>query len=85
MATDPERDGTIWTPWPIFCNEGLTTEKETMLHWTILFLILALIAGLLGFTGIAGTAASIAQVLFFVFLVLLVVSFLSRGLRGKAP
>jgi uncharacterized membrane protein YtjA (UPF0391 family) len=35
-----------------------------MLGWSIMFLIVALIAGLLGFVGIAGTAASIAQVLF---------------------
>lgn len=56
-----------------------------MLHWTITFLILALIAGLLGFTTVAGTSFAIAKVLFVVFLVLLVVSALSNALRGKAP
>ncbi|WP_367871189.1 DUF1328 domain-containing protein [Luteolibacter sp. Populi] len=56
-----------------------------MLHWTITFLILALVAGLLGFTTIAGASFGIAKVLFVVFLVLLVVSFFSNALRGKAP
>ena len=60
-------------------------RPELMLHWTITFLILALIAGLLGFTGVAGAAVGVAKVLFFVFLVLLVISALSNALRGKAP
>jgi len=59
--------------------------NTTMLHWTITFLILALVAGLLGFTAVAGTSFAIAKVLFFVFLVLLLVSFFSNALRGKAP
>ena len=58
---------------------------QTMLNWTLTFLILALIAGILGFSGLAGAAASIAQILFIVFLVLLVVSGLSRALQGKNP
>jgi uncharacterized membrane protein YtjA (UPF0391 family) len=62
-----------------------SNRPEPMLHWTITFLILALIAGLLGFTGIAGAAVGVAKVLFFVFLVLLVISALSNALRGKAP
>ena len=41
-----------------------------MLHYTIVFLVLGLIAALLGFTGIAGTSIEIAKVLFFVFLIL---------------
>ena len=54
-----------------------------MLHYTIVFLVLGLIAALLGFTGIAGTSIEIAKVLFFVFLILFVVSLvLGRG-RGR--
>jgi uncharacterized membrane protein YtjA (UPF0391 family) len=64
-------------------EESNLTKGIAMLHWTITFLILALIAGLLGFTGIAGAAAGIAQILFIVFLVLLVASFLRGGLKGK--
>jgi uncharacterized membrane protein YtjA (UPF0391 family) len=44
-------------------------EGIDMLHWTLMFLIIALVAGILGFGGIAGTATGIAKILFFVFLV----------------
>ena len=47
-----------------------------MLRWSILFLVIALIAGVFGFFDIAGTSMAIARVLFFVFLVLFVVSLL---------
>jgi uncharacterized membrane protein YtjA (UPF0391 family) len=39
-----------------------------MLRWSLIFLIVALIAALLGFTGIAEGAASIAKVLFYIFI-----------------
>ncbi len=45
-----------------------------MLHWAVVFLILAIIAGLFGFGLIAGAAWTIAKVLFFVFLVLFILS-----------
>lgn len=54
-----------------------------MLYWTLIFLLLAIVAGLLGFTTITGTAYAIAKVLFLVFVVLLIVSFFSNALRGK--
>lgn len=41
-----------------------------MLYWTLIFLLLALVAGALGFGGLALSAAGIARVLFFVFLLL---------------
>jgi uncharacterized membrane protein YtjA (UPF0391 family) len=51
-----------------------------MLAWSIIFLVVALIAGVLGFGGIASTATGIARILFFVFLVLFAVSLLTgRG------
>ena len=40
-----------------------------MLHWSLIFLVIALIAAILGFGGLAGTAVGIAKILFFVFLV----------------
>lgn len=49
-----------------------------MLHYAIVFLIIAIIAAVLGFGVIAGTAGMIAKVLFIVFLILAVVSFLRR-------
>lgn len=47
-----------------------------MLHYSIVFLVIALIAALFGFGLIASAAAGIAKVLFFVFLVLFLASFL---------
>jgi uncharacterized membrane protein YtjA (UPF0391 family) len=54
-----------------------------MLGYTVLFLVIALIAGALGFGMIEGTAATTARVLFLVFLVLFVFS-LVRGSRPAA-
>jgi uncharacterized membrane protein YtjA (UPF0391 family) len=51
-----------------------------MLYYSVVFLVVALIAGVLGFGVIAGTAASIAKVLFFVFLVIFLIS-IFRGRR----
>ena len=52
-----------------------------MLYWTVVFLVIALIAGALGFGVIGGMAYSAAQILFFIFLVLFVLSLLSGTLR----
>lgn len=55
-----------------------------MLRYSIVFLVIALIAALFGFGVIASTAAGIAKILFFLFLVLFVVS-LVMGRRRVAP
>jgi uncharacterized membrane protein YtjA (UPF0391 family) len=47
-----------------------------MLHYAVVFLLVALIAAVLGFSGIAGAAAGIAKILFVVFIVLSVLSLL---------
>jgi uncharacterized membrane protein YtjA (UPF0391 family) len=52
-----------------------------MLHYAVVFLIIANLAAVFGFGGIAGTSARIAQVLFVVFLVLFLVSLLT----GRKP
>lgn len=52
-----------------------------MLHYALIFIIVALLAAVFGFGGIAGTALSIAKVLLFVFIILLVVSLLT----GRSP
>ncbi len=44
-----------------------------MLKWTVIFLVIALIAALFGFTGISQGAASIAKIIFFIFLALVVI------------
>jgi len=50
-----------------------------MLHYAIVFLIIALLAGILGFGVVAGTAAMIAKVCFIVFLIFALLSFLRRA------
>jgi len=55
--------------------------SKTMLHWSLVFLVVALIAGVLGLTGIAGMSAQIAWILFVIFLILWLVSFVMRGAR----
>jgi uncharacterized membrane protein YtjA (UPF0391 family) len=47
-----------------------------MLHYTLVFLVIALIAGIFGFGSVASTSVDIAKILFFIFLVLTVVSFI---------
>ena len=53
-----------------------------MLHYAVVFLVIALIAAVFGFGGIDAGAVGIAKILFFVFIVLAVISFL-MGLLKK--
>jgi uncharacterized membrane protein YtjA (UPF0391 family) len=57
-------------------------EGTPMLHYAVVFFIIALIAALFGFGGIAAGAAGIAKILFVVFLIGAVVAFLMNG-RGS--
>ena len=47
-----------------------------MLHYAVVFFVIALIAAVFGFGGIAASAMGIGKILFVVFAVLAVVSFL---------
>ena len=58
---------------------NLTTD--TMLHYTIVFFVVAIIAAVLGFGGIAGASSDIAKICFFIFLVVAVISLFF----GKRP
>ena len=49
-----------------------------MLRYTIIFFIIALVAGVLGFTGLSGTMALVAQLCFGLFLIMALVSLLAR-------
>jgi uncharacterized membrane protein YtjA (UPF0391 family) len=54
-----------------------------MLHYAVVFFIIALVAAVFGFGGIAAGAAGIAKILFVVFLIGALVSFLmSVGRRA---
>jgi uncharacterized membrane protein YtjA (UPF0391 family) len=58
-------------------------RSPTMLHYAVVFLVIALIAALFGFGGIAAGAVGIAKILFLIFAVLAVVTFLF-GLTRKS-
>jgi len=45
-----------------------------LLHWAVVFLVVALVAAFLGFGGVAGTAMEGARLLFWVAIVFLVIS-----------
>jgi uncharacterized membrane protein YtjA (UPF0391 family) len=49
-----------------------------MLYYTIVFLLVAILAAALGFVALAGMAALIAKALFVIFLVLFVLSLVRR-------
>ncbi len=53
----------------------------SLLHWAVVFLVVALVAAFLGFGGVAGTAMSGAQLLFWVAIVLFVVSVVAGLIR----
>ena len=49
-----------------------------MLHYAVVFFVIALIAAILGFGTLAGTAAGIAKLLFILFLIFGLVGLLSK-------
>jgi uncharacterized membrane protein YtjA (UPF0391 family) len=57
-----------------------------MLYWTLIFLVVAIVAAAFGFGGIAAGAAGIARILFTIFLVLFLVSLVMYFMgRGSPP
>lgn len=56
-----------------------------MLHYAVVFLVIALVAAVFGFGGIAAGAVGIAKVLFFVFVIMAVVSFIIGLLKKNSP
>lgn len=55
-----------------------------MLHYAIVFLIIALLAAIFGFGGIASSAVGIAKILFFVFIAMAVITFVLGSLKRKS-
>jgi uncharacterized membrane protein YtjA (UPF0391 family) len=55
-----------------------------VLHYAVVFLVIALSAAVLGFGGVAAGAAGIAKLLFYVFAMLALVAFV-LGLKRKNP
>jgi uncharacterized membrane protein YtjA (UPF0391 family) len=58
-------------------------KGNKMLHYTVVFLVIALVAALFGFTGIAVGAVGIAKILFYIFLLLFVISLVFGLMRQK--
>jgi len=54
-----------------------------MLHYAVVFFVVALIAALFGFTGIAAGAVEIAKILFFIFILLFIGSLFMGLMRRK--
>ncbi|MEP6792107.1 MAG: DUF1328 domain-containing protein [Ramlibacter sp.] len=54
-----------------------------MLHYAVVFLVIALVAALFGFGGIAAGAVEIAKILFFIFVILAVVTFIFSLFRRR--
>jgi len=54
-----------------------------MLYYSLVFLVVALIAGMLGFGFVAFAAAGIAKICFFIFLVLFIASLVGGVSRGR--
>jgi uncharacterized membrane protein YtjA (UPF0391 family) len=52
-----------------------------LLHWAVIFLVVAIVAAALGFGGVAGTAMEGARIFVWVFLVLFIVSLVVGLLR----
>lgn len=52
-----------------------------LLHYAIVFLVVALVAAFLGFGGLAGTAMEGARILFWVAIVLFVISLIGGVVR----
>lgn len=54
---------------------------SNLMHWAIIFLVVAIVAALLGFGGVAGTAMEGAKIVFWVAIVIAIVSFLISAVR----
>jgi uncharacterized membrane protein YtjA (UPF0391 family) len=52
-----------------------------MLYYSLVFLLIAIVAAIFGFGGIAVVSAGVAKILFFVFVVLFLVSLITHMSR----
>ena len=55
-----------------------------LLHYAIVFLVVALVAAAVGFGGVAGFAMDAARLLFWVFIILFVISLVASVVRRRA-
>jgi len=72
----------LWMRKP--AQQRCSSKEGIVLHYALVFLVVALIAGVLGVSGVAAVATNIAYVLFVIALVLFVVHLIT-GRRTIAP
>jgi uncharacterized membrane protein YtjA (UPF0391 family) len=58
-------------------------RRKKMLHYALIFFLVAIVAAVLGFGGVAGASMGIAKILFFLFLVIFLVT-LVMGVARRA-
>jgi len=63
---------------------AFVARSISVLQWTLVFLVLALVAAVLGFGVLAASLAVVAKVLFVVFLALFLISLIT-GVVGRPP
>jgi uncharacterized membrane protein YtjA (UPF0391 family) len=61
----------------------LNSGGDEMLHYALVFFLIAIVAAIFGFGGISVASAGIAKILFFIFLVIFLVS-LVMGVARRA-
>lgn len=54
-----------------------------MLHWAVIFFIIAILSALFGFSGLAHDTANIAKILAFIGIVLALISFIFHRRRSR--
>ena len=54
---------------------------SNLLHWAVIFLVVAIVAALLGFGGVAGTAMAGAKIVFWVAIILAILGFVFGAMR----
>ena len=54
-----------------------------LLHWAVIFLVVAIVAAALGFGGVAGTAMEGARIFVWIFLILFIASLVVGLLRRR--
>jgi len=60
-------------------------QETAMLRWSLIFLVVAIVAAVFGFGGIAASAVGIARILFTVFVVLFLASLIFGLISGGRP
>ena len=82
QAAFPDSTTEAW-PRVFRVAERVEAIMGNLLHYAIIFLVVALVAAAVGFGGVAGFAMEAARILFWVFIILFVVS-LVAGLVRRA-